>query len=87
MHTSVGKKLKMLITNVYTFKKKSTFTADYLYKTIIANKQGCFITGKKKNDNSVLQNIYSTFTHKMQGFASNFHLNIQDGEQKLSLDL
>lgn len=57
MHTSVGKKLKMLITNVYTFKKKSTFTADYLYKTIIANKQGCFITGKKKNDNSVLQNI------------------------------
>lgn len=48
MHTSVGKKLKMLITNDYTFKKKSTFTADYLYKTIIANKQGCFITGKKK---------------------------------------
>lgn len=87
MHTSVGKKLKMLITNVYTFKKKSTFTADYLYKTIIANKQGCFITGKKKNDNSVLQNIYSTFTHKMQWFASIFHLNIQDGEQKLSLDL
>lgn len=30
MHTSVGKKLKMLITNVYTFKKKSTFTADNL---------------------------------------------------------
>lgn len=30
MHASVGKKLKMLITNVYTFKKKSTFTADNL---------------------------------------------------------
>lgn len=30
MHTSVGKKLKMLITNVYTCKKKSTFTADNL---------------------------------------------------------
>lgn len=48
MQTSVGKKLKMLITNDYTFKKKSTFTADYLYKTIIANKQGYVLSQVKK---------------------------------------
>lgn len=38
MYILVGKKLKMLIINVYKFKKKFIFIVDYLYKIIIVNK-------------------------------------------------
>lgn len=38
MYILVGKKLKMLIINVYIFKKKFIFIVDYLYKIIIVNK-------------------------------------------------